>query len=173
VTAGWAVLKTQPRREPLAARAVNARGFESYVPRLPPRRSTAPWAPLFPGYVFAEVKRDPDDLLRIRAAPGVAYVLPRTGEPALLPDTFIQAMRTREQELREAGAAEAFDHGEAVRVRAGPFKWIEGLFDRRLSAAGRVRILLNLVHGSATVEIDAVDLEPAGPVHRRGLGRRV
>ena len=162
VAGGWAVLRTQPRQEPLAARAVNARGLESYAPRLPSRRSPSVSTPLFPGYIFAHVGRGPDDLLRIRSAPGVAYVLPRAGVPALLPDAVIEAMRAREAALSSGGAAHHFRHGELVRVKAGPFKWVEGLFDRRLSAAGRVRILLNLVHGSAAVDIDSTDLEPAG-----------
>jgi transcriptional antiterminator RfaH len=159
VEAGWAILKTQPRRDALAAQAVRARGLQSYVPRLPSRRGML-WVPLFPGYLFAEIERGRDDLLRIRAAPGAAYILPRAGQPALLRDAMIQAIRTRERELSLAGAAHAFSHGEAVRVKAGPFKWIEGLFDRRLSASGRVLILLNLVHECAAVDIDAVNLEP-------------
>jgi transcriptional antiterminator RfaH len=167
VAAGWAVLKTQPRRESLAAQAVNARSVVSYVPKLPSRHGAALWVPLFPGYLFAEIKRGPDQLLRIRAAPGVAYILPRAGQPALLPDAIVQALRARERELSTASAAHAFTHGETVRVKSGPFKWIEGFFDRRLSAAGRVRILLNLVHGCATLDINAGDLEPAGPIQRR------
>jgi transcriptional antiterminator RfaH len=141
---------------------VLARGVESYVPRLPSRRSASVTTPLFPGYIFAQVRQGAEDLLRIRSAPGVAYVLPRTGIPALLPDNVIDAMRTREAELSTGGAAHAFRHGEVVRVKSGPFKWVEGLFDRRLSASGRVRILLNLVHGSAAVDIDFEHLEPAG-----------
>jgi len=166
VANGWAVLRTQPRQEPLAARAVVARGLESYVPKLPSRRRPSVSAPLFPGYVFAQIVHGADDLLRIRSAPGVAYVLPRTGVPALLPDAVIDAMRAREAELSVGGAPE-FRHGEVVRVKAGPFRWVEGLFDRRLSASGRVRILLNLVHGSAAVDIDVVHLEPASPARRR------
>jgi transcription antitermination factor NusG len=86
-----------------------------------------------------------------------------------LPDAMIQAMQQRESELLQTGTSRLFSHGDSVRVTAGPFKWIEGLFDRRVSAAGRVRILLDLVHGCAAVEIDAVDLEPTQPVR----GKRV
>jgi hypothetical protein len=49
-----------------------------------------------------------------------------------------------------------------VVVVSGPFKWIEGLFDRSLSANGRVRILLNLVHGSVSVQMQAAELKLAG-----------
>jgi hypothetical protein len=98
--------------------------------------------------------------LRIRSAPGIAYVLPRAGYPVVLSDSLIAAIRSREH---ECGAAEqSYARGDAVRVRTGPFKWVEGLFDRSLSAPGRVRILLDLVHGTAAVDLHEVDIEPVG-----------
>jgi transcription antitermination factor NusG len=51
--------------------------------------------------------------------------------------------------------------GDPVRVVSGPFKWIEGLFDRSLSASGRVRILLSQVHGCVAVQLGATELELA------------
>jgi transcription antitermination factor NusG len=114
---------------------------------------------LFPGYLFARVSVHSDDLLRIRSAPGVSYVLPRAGPPSLLPDLFIESIRSHEQAVFETRGRD-FKHGERVRVVAGPFKWVEGLFDRSLNASGRVRILLNLVHGSMAVQMEAAELEP-------------
>jgi transcription antitermination factor NusG len=155
----WAVLRTQPRCEPLAAKAVHARGVESYLPGLPIDRPSRPIAPLFPGYLFAHIAPDSDDLLRIRSAPGVAYVLPRAGPPALLPDLLIEAIRLREMELRGNTAGEAFSRGERVMVMSGPFKSVEGIFDRRLSTAGRVRILLNLAQSNVAVQIETGNLK--------------
>jgi transcription antitermination factor NusG len=158
----WAVLSTQPRREPIAARAVSARGVECYLPRLPRARRSESALPLFPGYLFARIAPASDDLLRIRAAPGVAYVLPRASPPVLLPDLFIESIRAHERALRSDWRRRVFHRGDRVVVVSGPFKWIEGLFDRSLSASGRVRILLDLVHGSVGVQIGAAELELAG-----------
>jgi transcription antitermination factor NusG len=158
----WAVLRTQPRREPIAARAVSARGVESYLPWLPGTRPSESAHPLFPGYLFARIASDSDDLLRIRSVPGVAYVLPRASAPVLLPDLFIESIRAHERALRSDSRGRAFHRGDRVVVVSGPFKWIEGLFDRSLSASGRVRILLNLVHGSVAVQIEATELNLAG-----------
>lgn len=155
----WAVLRTQKRCEPLAARAINARGVESYFPRIPVDRPSKSITLLFPGYLFAHVAPDSDDLLRIRSAPGIAYVLPRAGPPALLPDLLIDAIRSREMELRTNPAREAFSHGERVMVMSGPFKWVEGIFDRRLSNAGRVRILLNMAEASLALQMEAGNLK--------------
>jgi transcription antitermination factor NusG len=153
----WAVLRAQAHREAFAAHAISSRGVESYIPVLPAAHSSATSTALFPGYLFAKVSPTSDDLLRIRSAPGVAYVLPRSGTPTLLPDPLIEAIRTREQQLQ---AGREFSHGDHVRVLTGPFKWVEGMFDRRLSASGRVRILLKLAAGAVALQIQASELEP-------------
>jgi transcription antitermination factor NusG len=158
----WAVLRTQPRREPVAARSISARRVESYLPWLPGPRASDSAHPLFPGYLFARVATDSDDLLRIRSAPGVAYVLPRDSTPVLLPDLFIESIQARERALGIDSRTRKFHRGDRVVVVSGPFKWIEGLFDRSLSATGRVRILLNLVHGSVGVQMEAAELKLAG-----------
>jgi transcription antitermination factor NusG len=111
--------------------------------------------------VFAQIAPETDDLLRIRSAPGVAYVLPRAGAPTLLPDPLIAAIRAKEEELRSRSGHE-FCNGDRVRVLSGPFKWVEGIFDRKLSASGRVRILLDLASGGVAVQMSARDLEPLG-----------
>lgn len=162
----WAVLRSQPRREPLAAEAVNARGVETYVPRLPDRGRTRSAAPLFPGYLFAHVAPESDDLLRIRSAPGVSYVLPRAAAPTFLSETLIDAIREREATFSRAAPGEDLHHGDRVKMRSGPFRLIEAIFDRKLSASGRVRILLNLVHGSVAVQTEAGNLDRVSPPTR-------
>jgi transcription antitermination factor NusG len=89
-------------------------------------------------------ERAADDLLRIRSAPGVAYVLPRAGQPAVLPDAVIQAMQQRESELLNTGSRRLFNHGDAVRVTSGPFKWIDAV---HLEPAQPVRAKRVLVRG--------------------------
>jgi transcription antitermination factor NusG len=81
------------------------------------------------------------------------------GTPVLLPDLFIESIRAHERALH---TGRIFHRGDRVVVRSGPFKWVEGLFDRFVSANGRVRILLDLVHGSVAVQMEAAELELAG-----------
>jgi transcriptional antiterminator RfaH len=155
----WAVLRTQLRSEPLAARAVSSRGVESYSPLLPADKPSKSKRLMFPGYLFARVAPASDDLIRIRSVPGVAYVLPRSGPPALLPESLVEAIRSREMELDSGAAGEGFRHGERVAVVNGPFKLVEGIFDRRLSNTGRVRILLSLVEACVAVQTEADNLK--------------
>jgi len=155
----WAVLRAQAHREAFVARSVSSRGVECYIPVRPTTRKSGTANILFPGYVFAQVSPSSDDLLRIRSAPGVSYVLPRAGVPTLLPDPLIGAIRAKEEELRGRSDSPQFRNGEQVRVLNGPFRWVEGIFDRKLSASGRVRILLSLANGRIAVQMSATDLE--------------
>jgi transcription antitermination factor NusG len=155
----WAVLRAQAHRETFVVQAVKSRGVDCYVPVRPAARKTGSSTILFPGYVFAQVSADSDDLLRIRSAPGVAYLLPRAGAPTLLPDPLIGAIRAKEEQLRSTPGHQ-FCSGDQVRVLKGPLRWVEGIFDRKLSASGRVRILLNLTSGGVGVQMAASDLEP-------------
>ncbi|MDQ3809153.1 MAG: transcription/translation regulatory transformer protein RfaH [Chloroflexota bacterium] len=151
----WVVLRTQPRRELLAARSVAARGVEAYVPRLPSRHPER-WPLVFPGYLFARLEPDSDDLLRIRSVPGIAYVLPRGGPPTYLPESVIQLLRRREAE-----PPRPLQRGERVVVMAGPFSSLEAIFDRHVNAAGRVRVLLELVHRVVPMDLHDTQLRRA------------
>ena len=151
----WLVLRTRPRSELLAAQAVGARGVESFVPMLTSPRPDARPKPLFPGYLFARLSQAAEELPRVRSAPGVSYVLPRNAPPAVLSDDLIEALRERSS--RPAGEVShlGLEPGDPVVVVSGPFRWVEALFDRRLNSRGRIRILLDLVHGSATLDLEA------------------
>ena len=149
----WAVLRTQLRQEALAAQSVLAQGVDVYLPMLPARRPTEAEQPVFPAYLFASVDPDSDDLLRIRSAPGVSYVLPKAGPPALLRDETLDEIRRR-LVLHRAQHDRKLQHGDRVIIVSGPLRWHEALFDRHLNAAGRVRILLDLVERTVRVDMD-------------------
>jgi transcriptional antiterminator RfaH len=168
---GWVVLRTRPRSELFAAQAVAAKGVESFVPMLPGSGGAARSGakPLFPGYVFARVQSPAEELPRVRCAPGVAYVLPRNAPPAFLADGLVDAVRARATATAQHRAELNLKRGDPVTIISGPFRWIEALFDRSLNERGRVRILLNLVHGSATVDVSAESVRPLrlpAPAHR-------
>ena len=58
----------------------------------------------------------------------------------------------------QAAAAAHLQRGDRVTIQRGPFRWVEAVFDRRLTATGRVRILLDFVHRTVAVDLDACDL---------------
>jgi transcription antitermination factor NusG len=115
---------------------------------------------MFPGYLFARIVAPAEELPRVRSAPGVSYVLPRAAPPAMLSDAVVEALRARANQINDPCAEASFKPGDRVRVISGPFRWVEALFERRLSARGRIRLLLELVHGSARVDVEAAAIRP-------------
>jgi transcriptional antiterminator RfaH len=158
----WVVLKSQPRHELLAAHAVRAKGLGAYVPMLPARRRDGLSTPLFPGYLFANIEPGSDDLLRIRSAPGIAYVLPRASVPALLPTEVVDAIRRRLGDPTDAVVHRQFKAGQRVTIVDGPFRWLDAVFDCHLSAVGRVRVLLDFVHRLVPAVIDEETIRLVG-----------
>ena len=47
--------------------------------------------------------------------------------------------------------------GTRVRIRRGPLEGLEAIFDRPMSRAGRVRVLLDLLGQQRRTEVDEVD----------------
>jgi transcription antitermination factor NusG len=146
----WVVVRTQTRQELLALHSVAVRDLETYFPVITRGRTSEP---LFPGYIFARVVEGSDDVLRIRSVPGVAYILPRGAPPVMLPGDFVAALRGR----ASAGGPE-LRRGDRVTIRRGPFRWLDAMFDRRLNASGRVRVLLDFVDRTVSVDLRLEDL---------------
>jgi transcription antitermination factor NusG len=153
----WIVLKAARGRELQASMALQGRGLAVYAPLRPVSARNSRSVALFPGYVFAFIRPDTDDLLRARSAPGVAYVLPRGGQPEFLPIELIEAIRGRL--CVPVADTQALRHGDHVTVVSGPLRWLDAVFDCQLSAAGRVQVLLQMARGTLRVVIDEACLQ--------------
>jgi transcription antitermination factor NusG len=110
--------------------------------------------------MFARIQVPAEELPRVRSATGVAYVLPRAAQPAVLPDGLVEAVRLRASKPVDDAPASGLKRGDRVTVVSGPFRWVEALFDRHLSGRGRIRVLLDMVHGSAALEVEADAIRP-------------
>lgn len=139
----WFVLKTKPQREAQVASVLAGREIEVYLPLVRRLRDRKP-GPLFPGYVFTRLDVGTNDLLQVRSAPGVSYILSCDGRPSPVPEGIILAIR---QGIEERGGMlrPSFRPGDRVRIVAGPFEGLEAVFDASLSPAGRSRVLLSVL----------------------------
>jgi len=64
--------------------------------------------------------------------------------------------QTRQEDPLSIGR---FQHGDRVRITAGPFQGYEGMFDARLGGHMRSRILLDFVGRLTVTELDIRTLE--------------
>ena len=157
----WLLVHTKPKQEAAVVQALAGRQIPAYCPRiLEPRwhaRAPRGPVPLFPSYVFARcVVRE--RYTAVRYCPGAAGVV-RFGEAlAAVEDEFVEGLREREGERGYVLVSQARREpakGSRVKVVQGPLQGLEGIVARYLPARDRVRLLLKMVTGVRSVEVDA------------------
>lgn len=162
----WFALYTASRHEKHVAQHLGQREIECYLPLYKTQRK---WAnglkvtldlPLFPGYMFVHIRRS--ERGRVLGIPGALSVVGGTGgEPAWLPDTTIDALRTALAE-RLARPHPLLTAGQRVRIRSGALAGFEGIVVRSKSSL-RVVLTLDHIMQSYAVEVGLDDLEPLSP----------
>ncbi len=157
----WYAVNTKPRKEDLVQKNLQLKRVEVFLPRIEitRRRGTAELKliePLFPGYLFARIAPEPQEIARVNWTPGVRRVLMSLGNPVPLPSEAIELLRWRVG-LKNRGPAnweKEFPGGARVAVEDGPFAGLIGVVDRPLPGKARVRVLLEFIERLTPVECD-------------------
>jgi transcription antitermination factor NusG len=74
-------------------------------------------------------------------------------------DEIVELLRRRLEGIEEAGYGN-LKQGDRVRITSGPLRDLEAIFDRPVSAADRVRVLLDVMGRMTPVEIDHSEISP-------------
>ena len=157
----WHVAHTSANHEKRVAQQLLERSVEHFLPLY---NSVRRWKdrriklqlPLFPGYVF--VRLPVRERRKIFQVLGFARLISFNGQPAVVPDVEIEALRTGLAAQLRAEPHHYLTLGRRVRVKSGPLEGVEGILIRKKNAC-RVVVSLNLIRKSASVEVDASDLE--------------
>lgn len=160
----WYCIRSQPRRQYVAASHLRSLGIEVFNPFLrfqrPTRRGPA-WttAPLFPNYLFARF-----ELLaffrRARYAFGVSDILRFGSHWAELPDAEIAHLREVWSHTDALQPLQPIAVGAPVVLAGGLFHGIEASVVALLPARQRIKILLDFLGGPKEVEVDAAAVLP-------------
>jgi transcription antitermination factor NusG len=164
----WAVVRVAGQRESFAAEQLQARGFETFLPKIETRRTVQP---LFASYVFCIVREG--KWLAITTCFGVHSVIRFGDMPARCPDHEIEALRRRADpitgiiRLPPAPPPRAFKRGARVRIIAGPFASFDAIHTGMTKKA-RELVLIDVLGGRREVEVashlvEAQTLRPGGP----------
>lgn len=160
----WYVIYTKSRNERRAEAEFSARNIETYLPAVavPKRRGRPPVKPYFPRYLFIHVDLDSVGVSRLNWTPGVQHLVMFGGIPARVHEGVIARIREHlAQPHAMDGLGEMLEPGDRVRITSGPFQDFEGVFDKRLSAAGRARVLVHLLQRWTALDIEATTLRKA------------
>jgi transcriptional antiterminator RfaH len=116
--------------------------------------------PLFPSYLFVRLDPSRDQWRCINGTRGVVQLLMQNGAPQPIPNGIIDSLQIRTRADGAIDWASALRMGETVRIADGPFAEFLGTI-QHLDAAGRVRVLLNLLGRSVSVALHSEHLMPA------------
>lgn len=108
--------------------------------------------PLFPNYLFAKL-----DLrfhyYKVKWTRGVSKILGMGNGPVPISERVIQMIRERAGENNLIKLENEWREGDLVQITSGPLRELTGIFQRRMSDKGRVRILLNMIGIDVPVQI--------------------
>jgi transcriptional antiterminator RfaH len=148
----WYALKSKPHKEEALWREVHARGHEVFYPQIrvqPVNPRSRKLRAYFPGYMFVQLDLLVVGLSTMAWMPYSSGLVAFGEEPATVPDSLIQALRSRIEQINAAGgeALEGLKKGDLVMIQAGPFAGYEAIFDAQVSGSERVRVLLQILKG--------------------------
>jgi transcriptional antiterminator RfaH len=152
----WYALYTKPNKERQVNALLQDKGVETYLPtvrRKVGRRDRPDRMVYFPCYLFARVDFEVTPRSSIAWMPGMRRIVSAGDELVVVSDELISLIRYRLGGIEDVGYGN-LQTGDPVRITSGPLRDLEAVFDQPLSAASRVRILLDVMGRMTSVEID-------------------
>jgi transcriptional antiterminator RfaH len=162
----WYAIHTKARQEAQAAEHLRRQAFEIYLPNIKQaRRYRHQWRdqiePLFPRYLFIRLDLDTDNIAPIRSTRGVSKLVSFSGQPATLPDPFIDALTKAADP--DTGLlhpeADLLEAGTTVTIVDGPLQGLEAIFKAHDGEARSI-ILLEILGKTQQLTIDSNHLTP-------------
>ena len=163
----WYLIHTKPTREVAAEVNLQRQGYQVYYPRLlRPTLVNGRWmdrvASLFPRYLFLRLAVGRQAMGPVRSTVGVANIVRFGCDYAVVPDAIVENLRILadpETGLHHLRGCAPFEPGSNVRIVAGVFDGLEGVFQRE-SGDERVVLLLGLLGRDTLVQLPAAFVLP-------------
>jgi transcriptional antiterminator RfaH len=164
----WYALQVKRHEEHRVVRHLALRAIPTFLPQIESFRRRGRGAtrlePLFPGYLFVQLPaldRHPGSWHAARWTPGVRRILGTEHTPVPMPAGAMDVIQGRVEALGFVRPGARFTTGNRVRIQSGPLAGLEAIFDRPISRAGRVLVLLELLGQVRRAEVDEVSLDAA------------
>ncbi|MBE0613470.1 MAG: transcription/translation regulatory transformer protein RfaH [Burkholderiales bacterium] len=163
----WYAVCCKPRQEMVAEENLLRQGFQVYLPRIRIRlRRRGQWIDavevLFPRYIFIRVDTLKRSTATVRSTRGAVGLVRFGGQPAVVPDAIMDALREREDAA--SGMHEdkrpLFNSGDMVKLVEGPLAGMEAIFTEQ-DGDKRVIVLLELLGKANKVTVSRDWIERA------------
>ena len=158
----WYAVSTLRHRERQAEANLVRQGFKVFAPLCRKtvrhaRRLTTKHAAYFPGYLFVVLNLKHDRWRSINGTFGVRSMVMAGDRPSAAPIGLVEQLIEHTDASGLLNLRFALEAGDEVRLLSGPFATLIGRFEK-LSADGRVRVLLDIMNGTVPVLVDRNDL---------------
>lgn len=155
----WYLIQTKPKKEAEAFRNLCKLGLECFLPTMLDRkfchgRYRTTEKPLFSSYLFVKLVLS-KHYYKIKWTKGVKCFVGWADRPTAIADEVVENIRRQMNSQGRVRIGKDLRPGEKVRIRSDPLKNLIGIFDSKVSARGRARILLQLqlVSNQASVHL--------------------
>lgn len=159
----WYAVAVAPRKERVAAKALQLKGFECFLPLYAVRRK---WSdrvktielPLFPGYVFSSF--DLERRVSILKIDSVISILGLGNRPEPIPEAEIRALQAVCRPGIHVVPCPYLATGTKIRIQEGPLRGVEGVLVE--DKGTRLILSVSLLQRSVSVHVDR---DAVAPVH--------
>jgi transcriptional antiterminator RfaH len=145
----WHLIRTKPGKERWVRDQLRPLLPEVFLPLLKGRaprwgRMVQTVGPLFPCYLFVRFNLE-RSYFDVKYLPGVRGFVSAGADPLVVPVAIIEELRLRGIADIIKIPEKPLGSGDRVIVRDGPFRGFEAIFERYMSGAERVAVLLSAV----------------------------
>jgi transcriptional antiterminator RfaH len=153
----WYVIYTKPHSEDMAREQLEKKEIPVFLPRIREvkfrrRRLEERVQPLFPSYIFARFAI-PDEYYNVKWARGVRRIVGSGAMPIPLDDSVVIFLIEQADEKGLIEPQPSLKDGDRVRVKEGPLAGLWGVVQGGVDAKGRVKILMDILHAGARIQL--------------------
>ena len=161
----WYVIRTKPGDEHRVETHLINQGIETFLPLLETYqyyngKTIQRIKALFPNYLFARLDLNVH-YYKVKWTRGVNKILGSGNGPVSISEKVVQTIKERAGSDNLVKLEEEWKEGDVVQITSGPFKELMGIFQKKMSDNGRVRILLSLIGADISVQISQWHIKKA------------
>ncbi|PXF63048.1 transcription/translation regulatory transformer protein RfaH [Kangiella spongicola] len=159
----WYLVQCKPRQESRAQENLENQSINSFFPIISlekivrGKRKQIEEA-MFPGYLFVELLETGEYWSKIRSTRGVRDFVRFGGVPAKISQQLLEQLKVIDHDFVTKVVDSTPKEGDRVRVTAGPFKDLEGIF-KMPDGEQRSIVLLNMLGKLTVLEVSNDEFE--------------
>ena len=159
----WYVIQTKLGNESRVEINLSNQGIETFLPRYKSYQYLQEGMiqkikPLFPNYIFAKLDLNLH-YSKVKWTRGVSKVLGFGNGPIPISEKVVKTIKDRIGKDNLVKLEEEWKEGDIVQIASGHFKGLMGVFQKRMSDKGRVRILLSMLGVDVPIQISQWQLK--------------